>query len=126
MKKISLIIALAVLIVACKKEQDQKQLLAELVLFEVLSPSENDSFYYGQTVFVNANASAPFELHGYKIKIEKNSDSIWGKFKHTHGTSMLVNEQVDGLAKGTYTCNITVLADHASQKLSIKRQLVVY
>lgn len=126
MKTTLLIAALALLVVACKKDQDQTQLLTDLVLFEVLSPAENDSFPLGSSVFVNASATAPFELHGYKIKVEKEADSIWGKFQHTHGNSMLVNEQIDGLSIGTYSCTVIVLADHAWQKLSLKRQIVVF
>lgn len=95
MKNIVLIAGMLMLLVSCKKETEEQSQESEAeVVLNLLAPTENQTYQFGDTVRILGTISSTSDLHGYNLRL---NHPIWNMFVinkafHEHGTSFIVNE----------------------------------
>jgi hypothetical protein len=107
-----------VLFTACEKDQLDD---VSAVNIEIISPKAGQTFSLGDTVRIEANISAAREMHGWKVVIRQKSDNkiVFEKDRHTHGTSLKVNQTwVNNVRQHSdMILEVTAALDHSGSNL---------
>lgn len=125
MKKIQFLILVLILLVGCKKETPIKEVKEPIFSWE--SPSDNQIFNAGDTLFIRAIITAEDELHGYEVKLknESNQQLPINQGYHVHGTTISVNEQhiFSGNTASNFEIEISAAIDHSGTNRTWKRKI---
>ncbi len=107
-----------VLFTACEKDQLDD---VSAVNIEIISPKAGQTFSLGDTVRIEADISAAQELHGWKVVISKKADNsvVFSRDRHTHGTSLKVNQTwVNNVSQHSdMILEVTAALDHSGSNL---------
>ncbi|HMN90220.1 MAG TPA: hypothetical protein PKD70_12540 [Saprospiraceae bacterium] len=102
------------LFTACEKDQLDD---TSAVNIEITSPRAGQAFSLGDTVRIEANISAAKELHGWEVVIRKKADNsvVFSRDRHTHGTSLKVNQTwVNNVSRHSdMILEVTAALDHS-------------
>ncbi len=115
-----IMIAFSAILLFTACEKDQLDDIAALTI-EISSPRSGQTFSLGDTVRIEANISATKELHGWKVVIRKKADNsvVFSRDRHTHGTSLKVNQTwVNNVNQHSdMILEVTAALDHSGSNL---------
>ncbi len=77
---------------SCKKDDPKPDERQSIVT--ISTPTEGEKFAPQATVNITGEIKSSDELHGYQVVIRKKSDNsiVFEQNKHTHGTTVTINE----------------------------------
>jgi|GEM_PF-858516 hypothetical protein len=123
-KQIIAIVMVAGIFSSCQKK-DETPPQPDQVHVTINTPTENQEFAPGDTVWVNAHVSYVSQLHGYELKItdSESGAELYEYEAHTHGSEFDISQYwVNTLAtKRKLKLEIETVIDHESNTAHFER-----
>lgn len=130
MKSLLLFAALLTTLMACKKETNPTTTSEVVVNLNLVSPTENQTYQFGDTVKILGSLSSATSLHGYNIRLNHPTINMFviNQAYHEHGTVFNLNERwVNNVTDTTeLKLIIDVAIDHDGTLKTFEKYITCY